>query len=302
MESTVSYQKRLAHCTVAIAGLGLMGGSLGLALRGRVARVVGIARRPESIRQAVAMEAIDEGYATLAEGAAQADILVLSTPISIILQQIEEIGRLAGQGGLRPGLVLTDMGSTKARIMQAMAALPAGVQPVGSHPMCGKELSGLDVAEARLYKRATWVLCQLDRTAPEALALVKSLALAVKARPVELEAVRHDRLVAAISHLPYVLSAALFAAAGELAGTDEMVWRVAASGFRSTTRLAGSDEQMMLDILLTNQTAVLEMIAGLRRQIDDLAALIAAGDDQALRHAMVRIRAMRGEFLEKYGA
>lgn len=297
-----SYEKPLHDCSVAIAGLGLMGGSLGLALRGHVARVVGIARRPESIRQALAMEAIDEGYETLAEGAAEADIVVLSTPTSIILRQIEEIGWLAEQGVLRPGLVLTDMGSSKAQIMQAMAALPASIQPVGSHPMCGKELSGLDVAEAGLYQRASWVLCRLDRTAPQALALVEALALVVQARPFELDPCRHDRLVAAISHLPYVLSAALFATAGHVAEADEMVWRVAASGFRSTTRLAGSDEQMILDILLTNQAAVLEMIDGLRNQLDILTQLIASADEQALRHAMVRIRAMRGEFLEKYGA
>ncbi|MDW8316422.1 MAG: prephenate dehydrogenase [Anaerolineae bacterium] len=294
-------KKPLSDCTVAIAGLGLMGGSLGLALQGQVARVIGIARRRETLQQALAIGAIHAGCETLAAGAAEADVVVLATPVGVVLEQVAELGRLAAAGALRPGLVLLDLGSTKAQVCQAMAGLPPGVEPVGGHPMCGKETSGLDVAEARLYEGAPFVLTPLPRTAPWALDLARSLVVAVGARPIEMGAERHDRLVAAISHLPYVLSLALFAAVEDVAAEDEMVWQLAAGGFRSTTRLAGSDVTMMLDILLTNRDNVLKLIEGLRCRLDGLAQALDADNRAALRFQAERIRGLRADFLERYG-
>jgi len=162
-------------------------------------------------------------------------------------------------------------------------------------------LSGLDVAEARLYTGAPWVICPLPQADPAAAALVEALALAVGARPVYLKPARHDRLVAAISHLPYVLAAALFAAVDDVGQEDALAWQLAAGGFRSTTRLAGSDVTMMTDILLSNQANVLAMVDALRSQLDLLADLVRRGDERALRLATLRIRALREEFLERYG-
>ena len=296
-----SYKKALPDCTVAIAGLGLMGGSLGLALRGKVAHVLGIARRAETVQQALEIGAIDAGYATLAEGAAEADIIVLATPVSVILAQIDELGRLARQGHLRDGVVITDMGSTKGQICDALDRLPASVQPIGAHPMSGKETSGLEVAEATLYQGAPFVLCPLPRTAPQTVTLVKSLAEAVSACPLELDPVRHDRLAAAISHVPYLASLAAFATANDVAASDAMVWRLAASGFRSTTRLAGSDDQMMADILLSNRAAVLEQLDRLQAHLAHLAALISSDDYARLRELAASTRAARKRFLDQYG-
>jgi prephenate dehydrogenase len=154
----LSYEKPLTECTIAIAGLGLMGGSWGLALRGRAARVIGIARRVETIEQALVQGAIDQGAATLAEGLPEADVIVLATPVGVILAQIDEIGRMARRGDVREGAVVIDMGSTKEQICDALDRLPPALQPVGGHPMCGKETSGLDVAEAGLYQGAPFVL------------------------------------------------------------------------------------------------------------------------------------------------
>jgi prephenate dehydrogenase len=296
-----SLDKSLSDCTIAIAGLGLMGGSLGLALRGRVQQVVGIARRAEIVQKAQEIGAIDAGYATLAEGAAEADIVVLATPVSVILAQIEELGRLARQGRLRDGVVITDMGSTKEHICDALERLPASVQPIGAHPMCGKETSGLDVAEAALYRGAPFILCPLPRTTAQTVTLVKSLAEAVGACPLEMDPVRHDRLAAAISHVPYLASLATFAAAADMAQRDDLAWRLAAGGFRSTTRLAGSDDQMMADILLSNQEAVLEQLDHLQRHLARLAALLATNDSPRLRELAASARAARSQFLEQYG-
>ena len=296
-----SFEKNLTDCTIAIAGLGLMGGSLGLALRGRVGRVIGIARRAETIDQALAAGAIDLGCQMLSEGIAEADIIVLATPVSVIMAQIEEIGRLARGGGVREGVVLIDMGSTKERICDALDRLPATIQPIGGHPMCGKETSGLDVAEAGLYCGAPFVLSPLPRTARQAVALATELATAVGACPIELDPLRHDRLAAGISHVPYLASVAVFAAANDLAQGDDMAWRLAAGGFRSTTRLAGSDDKMMADILLTNREAVLAQLDRLQASLSQLAALITAGDEARLRDLAGAVRRQRAEFLEKYG-
>jgi prephenate dehydrogenase len=299
--TSYSFNKPLADCTIAIAGLGLMGGSLGLALRGKVARVIGIARRAETVQQAVAIGAIDMGYATLAQGAAEADIAVLATPVSVILAQIEELGRLARQGQLRDGVIVTDMGSTKGQICEALDRLPDGVQPIGAHPMCGKESSGLEVAEATLYHGAPFVLCPLSRTQPQTITLLSDLAQAVGACPLELDPTRHDRLAAAISHAPYLVSLAAFVAANDVAQGDALAWRLAASGFRSTTRLAGSDDQMMADILLSNRAAVLEHLDRLQGHLAHLTTLLTTGDAAHLRELAASTRAARNQFLEQYG-
>jgi prephenate dehydrogenase len=296
-----SCDKPLADCTVAIAGLGLMGGSLALALRGHVREVVGIARREETLQQALRMAAIDRGASTLAHGAAAADVIVLATPISVILSQLQEIAGLARAGHLLPGAVVLDMGSTKRVICQAMAELPQGLEPVGGHPMCGKETSGIEVAEATLYCHQPFVISPLARTAPATVALVEALARAIGARPLLIDPVRHDWLVAAISHLPYAVSLALFATADAAGRTDELAWRLAASGFRSTTRLAGSDEKMMADILLSNADAVLHQIEAFQANLAEIARLVREGDEDSLQLVASTVRDLRQAFLTCYG-
>ncbi|HNU06022.1 MAG TPA: prephenate dehydrogenase/arogenate dehydrogenase family protein [Anaerolineae bacterium] len=300
IETPVSCDKPLANCTVAIAGLGLMGGSLGLALRGAVRQVIGIARRAATVQEALAIGAIDVGADDLT-AAAEADVIVLATPVSVIMAQIEELGRLARQGRLLDGVVVTDMGSTKGQICAAMDQLPDSVQPVGAHPMCGKESSGLEVAEATLYQDAPFVLCPLPRTAPRTVALMAEMARAVGACPLELDPQRHDRLAAAISHGPYLASLAAFAAAHDVAAGDALAWRLAASGFRSTTRLAGSDPTMMADILLSNRDAVLVQLHHLQAHLAQVAALLTASDAAGLHELAASARAARSQFLETYG-
>ena len=265
---------------VAIVGLGLMGGSLAGALkkRGACREVWGVARREETIREALRRGFIDGGTCDLAEGVEQADLIVLATPARTILELIPQVGSLAP-----PGCLLMDLGSTKARIVQAMEALPPHVQAVGGHPMCGKEASGIAAAEADLYAGATFVLTLLQRTSAEALVLAQELVEAVGARPLVMNAERHDRLVAAISHLPYLLSVGLVATAEEIAAEDELVWELAASGFRDTSRLAASDATIMLDILLTNRQTVGEMLSRFVRQLDAIADLLEVDDEQALK-------------------
>jgi prephenate dehydrogenase len=269
--------------TICIIGLGLMGGSLALALRkasGTCTRIVAVARKPDVLSEALAAGAIDKGTLDLAEGIAGADTIVLATPVRTILRLLPEVGAIA-----RPDSLVLDLGSSKSQICTAMAELPAGLQPVGGHPMCGKEVTGFASAEADLFLDRPFVLCPLPRTAPDAVNRATSLAKSILARPVVLDPAVHDRAVAGISHLPYAAAAALVNCVAW--AEDPVVWSLASSGFRDTSRLAGSDVEMMLDILLTNRGAVVDWLGRYSAQLDDLKAALVIEDEVKLRELLV---------------
>jgi prephenate dehydrogenase len=278
----------LQDAQVTIVGLGLMGGSLAGALRGRCRAVVGVGRRAETIEMALARGLVDQGTTDLAGGVRQADVVVLATPVRTIMRQLAEIGPL-----LPEGCLLMDLGSTKAQIVAEMARLPDHVQPLGGHPMCGKEKSGLEVADPALYRGCTFILSPLSRTSEAALALGRELAQAVGADPLVLEPERQDFLVATVSHLPYLLACALVATADATTSADPAAWEIVAGGFRDTSRVAGSDVRMMLDILLTNREEVLKAMDTFQAKLRDLARLVDAADEEALRTALSAIRQER---------
>lgn len=280
----------LRDARVAIVGLGLMGGSLAGALRGRCREVVGVARRAETIDAALAGGLIDRGTTELRVGVQGADAVVLATPVGVILRQLAEIGPL-----LPDGCLLMDLGSAKAPIVAEMARLPEHVDPLGGHPMCGKEVSGIEVAEPGLYRGATFVLTPLPRTSDAALALGRRLVEAVGGRPLVIDADRHDQLTAVVSHLPYLMAGALVGATEKTAAFDPLVWRVVASGFRGCSRLAGSDVTMMLDILLANRDAVLRAVSDLQETLADLARVVEGGDETELK---ARLSAIRQTYVE----
>jgi prephenate dehydrogenase len=286
--------RRLQDCRVAIVGVGLMGGSLGLDLRGLCAERVGVGRSAATLALAQVQGMIDR-TADFDAAVESCDLIILATPPRTILAQLQALGQRPAQrpAAGSPPKVIMDLGSTKTDIVAAMGALPAGFDPVGGHPMCGKEVSGAAAAEPGLYRGQTFILTPLARTTAGALGLAQELVRAVGARPLVLAAARQDAMVAQISHLPYVAAVALVKAA-QAAG-DEQVWEVAASGFRDTSRLAASDLTMMLDILLTNREAVARALAGYRAELEALARLIDQGDAAALRAALEPAQAKRSE-------
>ena len=273
-----------------------MGGSLALALKQKhiCRKVIGLARREETVQAALAAGVADFATTDPAQALPDADLIVFSTPVRTIIRQLGEWASL-----YKSGAVITDMGSTKQAIVQAMAELPPGVHPVGSHPMCGKEQAGLDAAEATLYEGALWIVTPLERTPPSATDLIFDLAEAVGAKPRLLAADRHDKLVAAISHLPHAMATALVLAAQQVAEDDPAVWEVAASGFRDTSRVAASDVTMMLDILLTNRTAVGEMVALAQAQLAQLAEALANEDESTLKKLLERASRQRKSMYNK---
>lgn len=265
--------------TLAIVGLGLMGGSLALALKERAAqiKIIGITRSRVTLERALARGAIDVASDQL-DAARDADMVILATPVRTILQQLSQLANLAKDGAL-----LLDLGSTKRSIVNAMNQLPARLSAVGGHPMCGKEVTGFDAAEATLYQDKVFVLTPTARTTPSALQTARALAQGIGSRVIELDAARHDQIVAAVSHLPYLIASNLVGLVNEREGKDARVWQIAASGFRDTSRLAASDTEMMLDILLTNRENLSTLLRAYAQRAVQLAQAIKDGDEAKLR-------------------
>ncbi|HHB90691.1 MAG TPA: prephenate dehydrogenase [Anaerolineae bacterium] len=274
----------LTDMHVVIIGMGLMGASLGYDLRGHVRRVTGVVRRAEAIPTTRTSGCVDDVTTDAHAAVAEADLVVLATPVRTILRQIAELGPR-----MKPGAVLIDMGSTKTAICRAMADLPPYVQALGGHPMCGKEAAGLAAAEPGLYRGCTFVLCPLPRTSPQAQNLILSLIHHLQAHPLVLDPEQHDRLVAAISHLPYLTATSLVAHVMAVAEADPRVWEVAASGFRDTSRVAASDVRMMLDILFTNRDAVLNAVDDYLARLAALRQALATGDEHLLKQQLASI-------------
>jgi len=270
--------------TIAIVGLGLMGGSLALALKEKNAAfyVIGITRSRATLEAALARGAIDAARDQL-DAARDAELIVLAAPVRTILQQIPQLADIA-----RDGALVLDMGSTKRAIVEQMNRLPERLTAVGGHPMCGKEVAGFEHAEANLYQNKIFVLAQTARTTRAAFHTARALVETIGARVVELDAARHDEIAAAVSHLPYVSAANLVNTVSAFAHDDAQVWQIAASGFRDTSRLAASDVQMMLDILLTNSENVAERMRQYSRLFGELADVIYDEDEEKLRELLGR--------------
>lgn len=281
------------HCRqLTVVGLGLMGGSLALALREHAGQVIGVETSAAARALALERGIVASATADLREGVADADVVVLATPVRSIIEMLEQ--RLGTY--MRSNTLLLDLGSTKQRIGRAMRDLPIGILAVGGHPMTGRELSGVAASDATMFRGRPFVLCPNRRTTPSALLRARALVLALGAIPVEMDAERHDRVVAAISHLPYLLSTALVATVADEGKADEAVWELAAGGFRDMSRLAGSDVRMMGDILSTNNQAVAMLLAMFRMQLARIEAMLISRDDQRLADTLQPISESRREW------
>jgi prephenate dehydrogenase len=276
----------LAGRRVAIIGLGLMGGSLALALRGRVAELLAADPDPATRMLARERRIVDQIVADPVEIISLADVIILAAPVCVILSHIHLLGDMARnsqrlkdpQPPVSP--IVLDLGSTKQEIVEAMKTLPENFDPVGGHPMCGKEISGLAHADADIFRGATFAFTLLERTGPRAHIFAEALADAVGAVPLWIDPVTHDHWVAATSHLPYLL-------ANALAGvTPAEAAPLIGPGFRSTSRLAPASLSVMLDILRTNRQPVLEALQRFQTQVEGIEKSLAEGDFTELSHLL----------------
>ena len=289
---TASFRAR----NLAIVGLGLMGGSLALAMRDHADHITGIDQDERARSYALSQGMVDCATDDLYQGVNPADVVILAAPVRAIVEMLQmRIGSY-----LRSNTLLIDIGSTKQDIVDAMANLPIGVNAVGGHPMTGKENGGIEEADAQLYRNRPFVLCPSRRTTPAARLHALSFVETLGATPIEMDAERHDQIVAGISHLPYLLSATLVATIANQANRDQAYWELAAGGFRDTSRLAASDVTMMGDILSTNTKAVATLLAQFRMQLAMLETMLIAGDEQLLSDSLQPIRSARKKWAQNY--
>lgn len=262
--------------SLAVIGVGQIGGSVALALRaaGAVTEVVGWSRNAETLQRAKSLGIIDRIAATRAEVARGAALIVLATPVRSLGEVARDIA-----DALAPGAIVFDVGSVKGTaIREVEKHLPAGAF-VACHPIAGTERFGPDAASPLLFEGKRCVICPSPASREEAVATIEALWTAMGSDPVRMDAALHDRVLAAGSHVPHV---AAYALAGVLQRLSPEVaaglTKVPTSSLRDTTRVAASSPTMWRDILLDNKEQVLPLVDELRAGVDALRAAIAAGD------------------------
>ena len=258
---------------VAIFGLGLMGGSLAMALKGKCQSIYGIDPNSETISLALSRKVVDEASCSADKRIADADLIILAAPVMTNLSLINDI-----QGTHPREAIVIDLGSTKTAITLAMDLLPAQFDPIGGHPMCGKEHGGLIHADPFLFLNAPFALTPLVRSSAFARSTAEKLVRSIGSLPIWLDAETHDRWVACTSHLPFLIANAL------AASTPEEAFPMVGPGFRSTTRLAPSPWSVMGDILITNRENILDAMQEFRRHFEILETLLEEGDFEKLQY------------------
>lgn len=279
---------------VAIIGVGLIGGSLGMILRqqGWARSVVGVGRRVENLKTAVALGAIDRFVADPVEGVQEADLVVLATPVDRYQQHLTHWG-----GNLKPGTIVTDVGSVKGKLVtQAESLLPQHVRFVGAHPIAGKEKTGVAAGSIMLFKGARCILTPTPRTDPEALSAVRRMWELTGSIVLTMDPMVHDTILGAVSHLPHVAAFALVNALSEV--KDRLVPELdlnahSGGGLRDTTRIAASSPEMWRDICLWNRDNLVSLIEIYERHLAQFKAMIQAGDGPGIEKAMEQAKQTR---------
>jgi prephenate dehydrogenase len=263
-----------------VIGVGLIGGSLALAMKeaGLVGEVVGVGRGEENLKTALRLGLVDSYTTDPCAGVENADLVFLATPVLALAGLVRTIAP-----HLKSGAIVTDGGSVKQAVIDAIEPeLPESVHFVPGHPIAGTENSGADAAFSTLYRDRRCILTPTPNTDQEALKLVTQIWEAAGSEVVLMDAQKHDRVLAAISHLPHMVAYALVVAGSSYDRYDENVLEYSAGGFKDFTRIASSDPTMWRDIALTNREALVEMMAHFESFFADLKEDIQTGDGQKL--------------------
>jgi prephenate dehydrogenase len=276
---------------LAIIGVGLIGGSLARILRerGEVGEVVGIGRGEANLQRAVELGVIDRYSLDPVSGVAGADLVFLATPVCSIADIVARI-----VPALAPGCVVTDGGSVKGEIVAACESLmPAGTFFVGGHPIAGTEKSGVEASFATLYQGRRCIVTPTPDTDQGALRKVVRMWEIAGSEVVLMDVAKHDRVVAAISHLPHMVAYALVDAVGDYDRFDESILKYSAGGFKDFTRIASSDPVMWRDIAMMNRDAVLELMDFFAGYFAKLQTLVADRDSGGLEDFFARSKEKR---------
>ncbi|MFN8216922.1 MAG: prephenate dehydrogenase/arogenate dehydrogenase family protein [Solirubrobacterales bacterium] len=260
---------------VAVLGVGLIGGSIGLAAKRRLgAEVVGHSRRPATLERALALGAIDRAAESPAAACAGAELIFCAAPVAKLAAQVGEALAAAG-----PGAVVTDVGSTKGELV---AARGGDERFIGGHPLAGAETAGVENARADLFEGARWYLTPTERSSGLLYDRLQRFVAALGARPQAIEPATHDRLMATVSHMPHVVANALVAEAARALTADTERLPEVGPSFRDATRVAGSNPEMWGDILASNRDAVAASVESVAARLGEAARLIRGGDAAAI--------------------
>lgn len=260
---------------IALLGSGLIGGSIGLALRplDSVDEVVVYDRSESAARRAVERGAADRYEATPAAAVRDADIVFIATPVGAILDTIK-----SAISGLKSGAILTDVGSTKSRVVdEATSILGANITFLGGHPMAGSEEDGIDGAKEGLFEGAWWILTPTPQVEPAAYQTLHGLLSSLGSHVIALEPALHDELMAIISHLPHLTAATLMNMAADHGKDKASLLSLAAGGFRDVTRVAASNPAIWIDICRENADAIVRALGEFIDRLGELRDFVAAG-------------------------
>jgi prephenate dehydrogenase len=285
-------QTQAVFDTIAIAGVGLIGGSLGMAAKQNslARRVIGIGRNEQKLMRAKILGAIDDYSLDFENGASEADLVVICTPVRTVVPTLRRMA-----AGLKDGAVVTDVGSTKQEIVEhATALMPPGRSFLGGHPMAGSEESGVESAFPDMFLGAAYVLTPTDETDLDALRRMTEFAERIGARVEVMSPEEHDLAVATISHLPHAISAALLRAAS---GSGGRALRLAAGSFRDLTRISDSPPEIWRDIFLTNSEPIREAIEEIEKSLEPIKSALGARDGDAIQRFFEDAREIRQAYL-----
>ena len=281
---------------VAVIGVGLIGGSFGMALRNRglAGKVVGVGRNEGRLQRAVDVGAVDSWTLDLEEGVTGADLVYIATPVGMVLDFVERALPFIGKE-----CIITDGGSTKAEIcLGADEIVGDRAAFVGGHPMAGSEEAGVEAARESLFEGSTYVLTPTPSTSPEAVEKMRLVAEAIGARVLLMDPEEHDRCVAVISHLPHVMAAALALLAQKESECSPHLFDLVAGSFRDMTRVAGSSPVLWRDICLSNAPAVRRTVDEMVALMSQAAELMEAGDSKSLEDWFSAARSVRVQNLK----
>lgn len=279
-----------------IFGVGLIGGSLARALKEKhaVEQVVGCSRRTEHLQSALELGVVDHYTTDPIEAVKGADVVVLAVPMDSMVAVLEKL-----KPGLSPNTILTDVGSAKRGVVEAVQQVFGELPPnfIPGHPIAGNEKSGVEASFSHLFNNRKIILTPTEKTRPQAVEKVREMWLSTGAQVIEMEVDHHDEVLAATSHLPHVLAYSLVDTLNRMSDRRE-IFQYAAGGFRDFTRIASSDPTMWRDICLHNKDAILQVLDRFTNDLQTVRTLIENSDRQGLFDVFEEAKDVRDQFVK----
>lgn len=282
---------------IAIFGVGLIGGSLALCLKGKPGiTVVGHSHRPESMKRIMERGVVDVATLSMEEAACDADFIFLCVPVGNLESYLKQLNELP----LKQGCIITDVGSTKAAVATCAEGFShPGVHFIGGHPMAGSERSGVEAASSLLFENAFYVLTPSPDVPEEAYTRLEQLLTHTRAQIVRVEPMLHDEIVGAISHLPHIIAVALVNQVRDYNENNELYRMLAAGGFRDITRIASSDPIIWRDILLSNRDVLLSLLRDWNQEVGGFISMLEGMDGTGIEEAFKKANMFRSELPER---